>query len=74
MLLGKLFSFVGVRSGDQCLIGDSATEVTSSPVSTWMGDRQGRLSAMNLCPSVGVDLNLVWFVNVLLGSSGNATV
>jgi len=23
-----------------------------------MGDRQGRLSAVNLCPFVGVDLNL----------------
>jgi len=27
-------------------------------VSTWMGDRQGRLSAVNLCPFVGVDHNL----------------
>jgi len=27
-------------------------------VSTWMGDRQGRPSAVNLCPFVGVDLNL----------------
>jgi len=27
-------------------------------VSTWMGDHQGRLSAVNLCPFVGVDLNL----------------
>jgi len=27
-------------------------------VSTWMGDRQGRPSAINLCPFVGVDLNL----------------
>jgi len=25
---------------------------------TCMGDRQGRLSAVNLCPFVGVDLNL----------------
>jgi len=29
--------------------------VMSSPVSTWMGDR---LAAVNLCPFVGVDLNL----------------
>jgi len=28
------------------------------PVSTWMGDHQGRLSVVNLCPFVGVDLNL----------------
>jgi len=34
------------------------SSVTSSPVSTWMGDLQGRLSAVNLCPFVGVDLNL----------------
>jgi len=32
--------------------------ITSSPVGTWMGDRQGRLSAVNLCPFVGVDFNL----------------
>jgi len=32
--------------------------VTSTSVSTWMGDRQGRPSAVNLCPFVGVDLNL----------------
>jgi hypothetical protein len=31
---------------------------TSSPVSTWMGDRQGRLSAVSLSPFVGVGLNL----------------
>jgi len=31
---------------------------TSTLVSTWMGDRQGRPSAVNLCPFVGVDLNL----------------
>jgi len=30
----------------------------STSVSTWMGDRQGRPSAVNLCPFVGVDLNL----------------
>jgi len=50
-----------VRSGDQCFFGDSVTEVeevTSTPVSTWMSDHQGRLSAVNLCPFVGVDLNL----------------
>jgi len=33
-------------------------EVTLSPVSTWMGDRHGRLNAVNLCPFIGVDLNL----------------
>jgi len=27
-------------------------------VSTWMGDHQGRLDAVNLGPFVGVDLNL----------------
>jgi len=47
-----------VRGGDQCLLGDSVTEVTSSPVSTWTGDRQGRLSDVNLWLFVGVDLNL----------------
>jgi len=26
--------------------------------STWMGDRQGRPSVVNLCPFVGVDLNM----------------
>jgi len=31
---------------------------TSNSVSTWMGDRHGRPSAVNLCPFVGVDLNL----------------
>jgi len=32
--------------------------LTSSPVSTWMGDRQEIPSTVNLCPFVGVDLNL----------------
>jgi len=31
---------------------------TSSLVSTWMGDHQGKLSAAHLCPFVGVELNL----------------
>jgi len=31
---------------------------TSTSVSTWMGDHQGRPSAENLCPFVGVDINL----------------
>jgi len=31
---------------------------TSTSVSTWMGDRQGRPSAVDLCPFVGVDVNL----------------
>jgi len=31
---------------------------TSSSVSTWMGDHQERLDAVNLDPFVGVDLNL----------------
>jgi len=39
------------------LARDSVAEVKSS-VSTWMGDRQGSLRAANLCPFVGVDLNL----------------
>jgi len=30
----------------------------SCSVSTWMGDRQGRPSAVNLCSFVGVDCNL----------------
>jgi len=34
------------------------SSLTSSPFSTWMSDHQGRLSAVNLCPFVGVDLNL----------------
>jgi len=28
------------------------------PISTWMGDHQGRVSAVNLCPFVCVDLNM----------------
>jgi len=32
--------------------------IMSSPVSIWMGDRQGRPSAVNLRPFVGVDFNL----------------
>jgi len=32
------------------------TLATSTSVSTWMGDRRGRPSAVNLCPFVGVDL------------------
>jgi len=43
--------------------------LTLSPVSTWMGDRQGRPGAANLCPFVGVDLNLwptVYIVVVVL--------
>jgi len=35
---------------------DSASICTS--VSTWMGGRQGRSCAVNLCPFLGVDLNL----------------
>jgi len=31
---------------------------SGTSISTWMGDRQGRLSAVNLCPFVTVDLNL----------------
>jgi len=31
---------------------------TSTSVSTWIGDRQGRPSSVYLCPFVGVDLNL----------------
>jgi len=46
------------RGGNQCLLGDLVTEVKSKPVSTWMGDRQGRMSTVNLCPFVSVDLNL----------------
>jgi len=34
------------------------SQATSTSVSTWMGDRQGRPSAVNLCPFVRVDLNL----------------
>jgi len=31
---------------------------SSTSVSTWMCDRQGRPSAVNMFPFVGVDLNL----------------
>jgi hypothetical protein len=33
-------------------------KLTSTSVSTWMGDRQGKLCAVNLYPFVGVDVNL----------------
>jgi hypothetical protein len=41
-------------SGDQCLLGDSVTEVKLRRARLV----QGRLSAVNLSPFVGVDLNL----------------
>jgi len=34
------------------------SSLTSTSVSTWMGDHQGRPSAVNLCPFVGVEINL----------------
>jgi len=47
--------------GDQGQLSGTFTEVKQRRpqlVYVWMGDRQGRLSAVNLCPFVGVDLNL----------------
>jgi len=50
---------VQAYGGDQgWLSGTLLKSATSTLVSTWMGDRQGRPSAVNLRPFVGVNLNL----------------
>jgi len=50
------------------------SEVTSSPASTWMGDRQGRPSAVDLCPFVGVDLNLWPTVHIAVNQPTNQSI
>jgi len=41
------------------LAGTGSLELCNvEQISTWMGDRQGRPSDVNLSPFVGVDLNL----------------
>jgi len=41
-----------------CSVTRSLKLSNVEPGYTWMGERQGRLSAVNLCPFVGVDLNM----------------
>jgi len=54
MLFQFYFSFIlHVRPAERYTLA-----ATSTSVSTRMGDRQGRPSDVNLCPFVGVDLNL----------------
>jgi len=50
------------------------SSATSTAVSTWMGDRKGRPSAVKLCPFVGVDLNLwqtVYIAVIVLARTQN---
>jgi len=57
-----------VHGVDQWLLSDSFTEAkfTSTSVSTWMGDHQGRGGAVYLFPFVGVDFDLRPIVQILV--------
>jgi len=49
----RLFTVVTKASSVACSL-----KLSNVDLGTWMGDRQGRPSVVNLCPFIGVDLDL----------------